>query len=121
MYISISDFAYFLGFCLLMTVGSYLVVVLMNLNKLISQTTRMVESNSNNIQQSMDSLPELMANLRETSSSIKLGIERTEATIVNIGDTVLDKVDVFTSGTSYLNSCLSTFFEIIQAIFHKKL
>ncbi len=124
-YVTINDLAWFLGFCLLMVIGCYLVVVLRNINKLLCSAHAMVEENRENIKNSAALLPELVTNLQETSSSIREVVQKTDETIICFEENILEAVDAIASGTDSLVSKLNILLEIIKAlsslsIFNKK-
>jgi plasmid maintenance system antidote protein VapI len=101
---------------MLMGVGTYLIIVLRNVNKLVSQANNLVADNSVSISHTMDLIPELIVNLQETSSSIKDGVERTENVVLGFQETILDTVDTVSASADNVISYLNIILDIIKAI-----
>lgn len=109
MYIDIEALAIFILVSLAVIISVFLVITLKNLNSLLKKFNKIVESNTENINKTINILPDTMSNLNEATVSMKGTLDKAGSVIGTIDGAVTDTV-VSVSDTT------ETVFEIVKVI-----
>jgi predicted PurR-regulated permease PerM len=109
MYIDIEALAIFILVSLAVIISVFLVITLKNLNSLLKKFNKIVESNTENINKTINILPDTMSNLNEAAVSMKGTLDKAGSVIGTIDGAVTDTV-VSVSDTT------ETVFEIVKVI-----
>ncbi|MCX7921718.1 MAG: DUF948 domain-containing protein [Clostridia bacterium] len=90
--VQISDIAYFIIFCLIVVVGVFLAIALYNLNKVIKQARKVIETNAENINKTMTVLPEIMNNVNDTTACVKENVDKASNIVETVEETVSEGI-----------------------------
>ncbi|QNO16016.1 hypothetical protein HYG86_15190 [Alkalicella caledoniensis] len=114
--LSLGDIGMFILFLLLLTVGIFLIITLKNLNELIKKATNIVNKNEVNINQSLEDLPHVMNNVKETTTLVKDGLHKTEETIYVLRESLIETASTVSSNTNTLINYVSFISEIARSV-----
>lgn len=87
--ITLGDLGLFILFAIGVTVGVFLIIALVKLIGLLKRITDLVDANRQNIDRSLENLPEVLENANEATTLVKNGLYKTEDTIDALSDTFL--------------------------------
>lgn len=109
MYITIEALAIFILFFLAVIVSIFLVITLKSLNSLLKKLGKIVESNTENINKTINILPETITNVNEATISMKGTLDKAGSVIGTIDGAVTDTVVSISDTTDNV-------FEIVKVI-----
>ena len=112
--LSLADLGMFILFLLLLTVGIFFIITLVNINGLVKKARNIVDKNEDNINQTLHSLPMVMNNVHETTTVVNEGLHKAEETIDLLTESIIDTASTVSSNTNSIISYVSFFSEIIR-------
>lgn len=84
--IGLDYIAYFILFCLGITVGVFLILALVNLIRLIKKLNVILDENQKNLHSTLAQLPKTVENVNAVASDIRGGIQKAGDTAEGIGE-----------------------------------
>lgn len=140
---TLQDLMLFLGVVLLAVIGALIIAILWKTNKMVGTVRKILDSNQDSINRTIQTVPGIMANtelitgnVKETtdqfketlplilkdaefiSHAAKDGVEIASATIVNVSTGINDTVDAIKQEASDLFTYFNIVKEIIKIIIH---
>ncbi len=115
MYITFTDLGIFILFLLLLTVGILFIIALVNLIGLLKRVRSLVDYNTANINKSLDDLPVVMDNVKQSTGIVKDGLSKTENTIDIFSETVNSIAVTSSKAESWVNY-LHVFWEVFNSV-----
>lgn len=84
------DIAWFLLFCLAMTVGIFLIIFINNFNQLVKNAKKVIETNEANIGKTFKDLPQAVDNFNSLTIDIRSNIDKAGSAIDALGGTITE-------------------------------
>ncbi len=112
--VSLGDLALFVLFVLGVAVLVYLIMTLRNLSSLIRRSDQLLEKNADNIQVSLDLLPEVVENVHEITGTLRDGVDKAETAIDHIGGSLSEAVATVATGAG----SIAVYTKIIREMIH---
>ncbi len=149
MYISVQNLGLFILFCIVVVVGIYLIITLRNLNKVLTETRKIIDNNNDNINKTVDNLtyasadikdiaeaigenkhvfykevPETIDNIHTISASLKNISENADQSLEVVSISLIETANTVKESTQDLTTYIKIISEVLnlitQAIFPKK-
>ena len=114
--ITIKDLAFFIIFCLVTTVGVFFIIMLYNLTNLIKRANKVIIDNSDNIDKTLELLPEAARNVNDVAVSVKGGMNKVGETIEGFEDAIGETAAAVSEGTENILNFVKIFSNIVQVI-----
>lgn len=107
MYISFEDLAIFLVVCVAVTAGIFLIIALVHFIRVMRKIGQLVDSNKNEIDQTIKVLPTTVSSLGDAAESIKITSDKASGVIGTIDGAVTSTVET-------VNDTSENVYEIIK-------
>ena len=114
--ISIKDLTNFVLFAIGVSVGVFLIIALINLNKLIKHVNQIIEENKANINTTMSVIPKAADNLNQAAVSVKSTVDKAGNMIENIEGTVSEAAATVEDTTEGLVDAVKAIINIVKTI-----
>ena len=114
MYISLNDLGLFIVFCVVVVGGIFFTIAMFNLIKLIKKVNGLLDKNSSNLDNTMNSLPQLVNNTNDAMITVKSGFDKVQGTIGEIEETIAETVVSVSEKADNLGIYFNTFTDIVK-------
>jgi len=114
MYISLNDLGLFIVFCVVVVGGIFFTIAMFNLIKLIKKVNGLLDKNSSNLDNTMNSLPQLVNNTIDAMITVKSGFDKVQGTIGEIEETIAETVVSVSEKADNLGIYFNTFTDIVK-------
>jgi len=122
--IDLSVIAWFLIFCIAVVIGIFLIILLRNCLKVLDKVNKIIENNSESIENTLTALPSTVKSVDELAVSAKGTLDKATSVIATVEDTVTETVDSFSFNAenvlNIINIASSVVKSIISAFSSKK-
>lgn len=116
MYVDPFSIARFLVFCLAMTIGVFLIILIYNLVLLVKKANRIVDANDDNIHKTLTVLPETVNNINNVTLALKDSIDKAGNAIGALGGTVAETAATVNESTGNILEFVKVVNNIIRVI-----
>lgn len=114
--ISYQDLGLLILFLIIAGLGIYAFFILNNLNAILKNIRDLQTRHLSDLDKTLSMLPSIAANLDETASQFKKGVEKVTETVDAVGETVTDTVVSVTAGTREAAEYIKVIADIVQAV-----
>lgn len=114
--IAIKDLLFFTIFCLVIVAGIFLVILIYKLTQFIKRATYMLETNSENIQKTLELLPQTTQNVNDIAIAVKTNIEKVENAVGGVEEAVAETVAAVSESTENVMNFIKIITEIISIV-----
>ncbi|MCX7709247.1 MAG: hypothetical protein N2484_05295 [Clostridia bacterium] len=114
--IQIKDLLLFVIFCLVVTAGVFLIIMLYNFTQFIKKANKILEANSENLHNTLVLLPEATKNVNDVAISIKHNMEKVEETIGGVESAVAETVATVSEGAENLLNYVKIISDIVNIV-----
>ncbi|OEF95857.1 DUF948 domain-containing protein [Desulfuribacillus alkaliarsenatis] len=121
--ISLSTLGYFILFALLAVFMVYAIIVLYRVSQVMKQAEAVLDKNTENINRILETAPEILENINDTTDLILHSVNKADSAIDSIGTSLTETAATIREGTSEAASYIHVITEIvglIKALFGKK-
>ncbi len=88
--LDLSAVAWFIIFCIAVTVGVFLIILLINCLKVVKKVNNIIENNSESITNTISALPETLKSVDELAVSTKGTIDKANSIVSSVEENVTD-------------------------------
>ena len=88
--LDLSVVAWFIIFCIAVTVGVFLIILLVNCLKVVKKVNNIIENNSESITNTISALPETLKSVDELAVSTKGTIDKANSIVSSVEENVTD-------------------------------
>ncbi|HEX9062067.1 MAG TPA: hypothetical protein VF941_17970 [Clostridia bacterium] len=108
------DLLMFLVFCVVITAGVFLIIMVYHLTAFFKKLNRVFDQNSDNINKTLTILPELVKNSNEVAVGLKVGITGIEDVVGETASVLGDGVDSILDFTKIVGSVVSVILNVFK-------
>jgi uncharacterized protein YoxC len=119
MYFSLYDLGMFVLFIILVITGVYLIAVLQRAFYALSQASKIMDANQDDLRKTFSMFPEVLANLNELAVILKETADQTSNAFGSLQNDVTDTVDDLRDGLQTFAAYIKVFSEAFKAVFSK--
>lgn len=112
--VSCQDMLMFLVFCIAITVGVFLIIMIYHLTSFFKKLNRVFDQNSDNINKTFKVLPELVKNSNEVAVGLKEGITGIESAVGETASVLGDGLDGIVDFTKIVGSVVSVILNLFK-------
>ncbi len=88
--VDLTAVAWFIIFCIAVTVGIFLIILLINCLKVVKKVSNIIENNSESITNTISALPETLKSVDELAVSTKGTIDKANSIVSSVEENVTD-------------------------------
>ncbi len=122
--VDLSVVAWFIIFCIAVIIGVFLIILIRNCLKVVDRVNKILDSNSENIQKTLEALPSTVKSIDELAVSGKGTLDKATSVVSTVEDTITETIDSFSINAenvlSIINIASSVVKSIISAFSSKK-
>ncbi len=115
--VDLSAVAWFILFCIAVTVGVFLIILLRNCLKVVDKVNNIIENNSESITNTISALPETLKSVDNLAVSAKGTIDKANSIVSSVEDNVTDSfsfnaenvLNIINIASSVIKSIISFF------------
>jgi ABC-type transporter Mla subunit MlaD len=114
--LSLADIGYFIIFALIVAVCVYSVIILYRLNQVLKDTQSFLNKHRDNLDRTMENLPEILDNVNEASEIVLHGVDKAEVAIDSISTSITETAASFRQGATGVAGYVQIVTEIVDLI-----
>lgn len=114
--ITLADLGYFVLFALLAVLLIYVVMAVYRLNQVLQKVDRFLDKNSDNLDRTMESIPDILENVNETSEILLHTVDKADTAIDSIGSSLAETAATFRQGANDAAGYVQIITEIISMV-----
>jgi predicted PurR-regulated permease PerM len=114
--IDLSVVAWFIIFCLAVVIGVFLIILLRNCLKVVDKVNKIIDTNSESIEKTMNSLPSTLVSVDEFAKSAKGTFDKAASVATTVEDTVTDTIDSFSFNAENVLSIINIASSVVKSI-----
>lgn len=114
--IDLSVVAWFVLFCIAVTIGIFLIILINNCLKVINKVNALIDKNSENIGNTLEALPSTVKSVDELAKSAKGTLDKATSVVTTVEDTVTDTIDSFSFNAENILSIINIASTVVKSI-----
>lgn len=114
--IDLSVIAWFLIFCIAVVIGVFLIILLRNCLKVLDKVNKIIENNSENIENTLTALPSTVKSVDELAVSAKGTLDKATSMVATVEDTVTETIDSFSFNAENVLSIINIASTVVKSI-----
>lgn len=114
--IDLSVLAWFVIFCIAVVIGVLLIILIKNCLKIVDKVNRLLESNSENIDEIIGALPSTVKNVDELAKSAKGTLDKATSVVTTVEDTVTETIDSFSFNAENILGIINIASSVVKSI-----
>ncbi len=114
--VDLSVLAWFIIFCIAVVIGVFLIILLRNCLKVVDKVNKILDSNSESIEKTLEVLPSTVKSIDELAVSAKGTLDMATSVVSTVEDTVADTIDSFSFNAENVLSIINVASSVVKSI-----
>ncbi|ACL75691.1 hypothetical protein [Ruminiclostridium cellulolyticum] len=114
--INLSVVAWFIIFCIAVTIGVLLIIFLRNCLKISEKVNKILDDNANSVEKTLKVLPEAVTSVDELAKSAKGTLDKATSVVTTVEDSVSDTIDSFSFNAENILSIINIASSVVKSI-----
>lgn len=114
--IDLSVLAWFVIFCIAVIIGILLIILIKNCLKIVDKVNKLLESNAENIGETLEALPSTVKSVDELAKSAKGTLDKATSVVTTVEDTVTETIDSFSFNAENILSIINIASSVVKSI-----
>ncbi len=114
--VDLSVLAWFIIFCIAVVIGVFLIILLRNCLKVVDKVNKILDSNSESIEKTLEVLPSTVKSIDELAVSAKGTLDMATSVVSTVEDTVAETIDSFSFNAENVLSIINVASSVVKSI-----
>ncbi|OPX43098.1 hypothetical protein CLHUN_30400 [Ruminiclostridium hungatei] len=114
--LDLSVLAWFIIFCIAVVIGVFLIILLRNCLKVVDKVNKILDSNSESIEKTLEVLPSTVKSIDELAVSAKGTLDMATSVVSTVEDTVAETIDSFSFNAENVLSIINVASSVVKSI-----
>lgn len=114
--LDLSVLAWFIIFCIAVVIGVFLIILLRNCLKVVDKVNKILDSNSESIEKTLEVLPSTVKSIDELAISAKGTLDMATSVVSTVEDTVAETIDSFSFNAENVLSIINVASSVVKSI-----
>ncbi len=114
--LDLSVLAWFIIFCIAVVIGVFLIIFLRNCLKVVDKVNKILDSNSESIEKTLEVLPSTVKSIDELAISAKGTLDMATSVVSTVEDTVAETIDSFSFNAENVLSIINVASSVVKSI-----
>ncbi len=114
--LDLSVVAWFIIFCIAVTIGVLLIIVLRNCLKITDKVNKILDDNADSVGKTLEVLPVTVTSIDELAKSAKGTLDKATSVVTTVEDSVSDTIDSFSFNAENILSIINVASSLVKSI-----
>lgn len=114
--LDLSVLAWFIIFCIAVVIGILLILLIKNCLKVVDKVNKILDTNSQSIQETLDALPPTVRSVEDLAVSAKGTLDKANSVVTAVEDTVTETIDSLSFNAENVLNIINIASSVVKSI-----